>query len=299
MQTDHISVTDVEIPLTRQKNIQLSVLRLDQLHPVISGNKWFKLKYYLREAKDLGFDTLLTFGGAYSNHIAATAYAAKEQHFKAIGVIRGEEPAQWSHTLQNAAAFGMKFVFLSRSNFTAVKRDTNPERFREQFGRVYIIPEGGYGLPGVRGAKEMLNCTDIKSYTHIAAAVGTGATITGLLQASLPGQQVLGISVLKNNRSLWNEIEQLHTMPLPNRFHLFHDFHFGGYAKFDADLISFMNRFYHISNIPLDFVYTAKMMYGLIKLAEKNCFPTHSRVLSIHTGGLQGNKSFPPGVLIF
>lgn len=299
MQTNKISTDPVENEVTLQKKIRLSMLRLDQIHPTVSGNKWFKLQHYIRDAADKGFRSLLTFGGAYSNHIAATAYAAKEQGFAAIGIIRGEAPRQWSHTLQEAATHGMQLFFLARNEYNEVKRNPTSEALREQFGKVYIIPEGGYGTLGAQGAADIMHTTTIENYTHIVSAIGTGTTVAGLLHTMRPHQQVVGFSSMKNNFSLKDEIQYLINKPLPDRFCLIHDYHFGGFAKYTPELIAFMNTFYHTSNVPLDFVYTAKMMYGIFDLAEKDFFPPHSRILAIHSGGLQGNRSLAPGVLVF
>lgn len=299
MQINDISTDPVENQVTLQKKIRLAVLRLDKIHPTVSGNKWFKLQYYIRDADHKGFPSLLTFGGAYSNHIAATAYAAKEHGFKAIGIIRGEEPQQWSHTLQEAVTHGMQLVFLSGNEYSAVKRNTSSEKFRKQFGKVYIIPEGGYGPLGAQGAADILRTADVESYTHIVSAIGTGTTVAGILLATRSHQQVIGISSMKNNFSLKDEIQCLIDKPLPAGFRLIHDYHFGGFAKYAPELITFMNTFYHTSNVPLDFVYTAKMMYGIFDLAGKDFFPPHSGILAVHSGGLQGNRSLAAGVLVF
>lgn len=294
-----VTTDTIENSLTDQKKVRLDVLRLDKIHPVVSGNKWFKLQYYTDDAVNKGYTTLLTFGGSYSNHIAATAYAAKTLGLNAVGVIRGEAPKQWSHTLQEAHACQMQLVFLPRNEYDAIKKNVHTTKFEAQFGKAYIIPEGGYGLPGVQGAADMLHSTDTSNYTHIVSAVGTGTTIAGIIQATEPHQQVTGISVMKNNLGLNDEIQSLLNTSLPGRFRLIHDYHFGGYAKYTPALTGWMNRFYHASTIPLDFVYTAKMMYGIFDLMEKDFFRPRSRILAIHSGGLQGNRSLAPGVLVF
>ncbi|HTN08958.1 1-aminocyclopropane-1-carboxylate deaminase/D-cysteine desulfhydrase [Agriterribacter sp.] len=299
MQTNNASIDPVENEATFQKNVQLDILRLDKVHPVVSGNKWFKLQYYIREAQRTGFRSLLTFGGAYSNHIAATAYAAKEHGLKTIGVIRGEEPEQWSHTLQEAASCHMQFAFLPRHEYDALKRMAFSSKLEQQFGKAYIIPEGGFGPLGMQGAADILRITDTSAYTHIVSAVGTGTTIAGIMQAAGTHQQITGISAMKHNFSLNDEIQSLLNMPLPERFGMIHDYHFGGYAKHTPALTNFMNRFFHTANIPLDFVYTAKMMYGIFDLMNKDFFLPQSRILAIHSGGLQGNLSLKPGVLAF
>ncbi|HRO45810.1 pyridoxal-phosphate dependent enzyme [Agriterribacter sp.] len=299
MQTNNISIDPVENEATFQKKVQLDILRLDKMHPVVSGNKWFKLQYYIQDALSKGFHSLLTFGGAYSNHIAAAAYAANEYRLKTVGVIRGEEPQQWSHTLQEAAASHMQFAFLPRNEYDAVKRNACSSKLEQQFGKVYVIPEGGFGPLGMQGAANILRITDTSTYTHIVAAVGTGTTISGIIQATGAHQQITGISAMKHTFSLNDEIQSLLNTPLPGRFRLVHDYHFGGYAKYTPALTAFMNTFYHTTNIPLDFVYTAKMMYGIFDLMGKDFFPPWSRILAIHSGGLQGNRSLKPGVLVF
>ncbi len=294
-----VTTDTIKNPLADQKKIQLDILRLDKIHPVVSGNKWFKLRYYTADALNKGYATLLTFGGPYSNHIAATAYAAKIQGLNTIGVIRGESPKQWSHTLQEAQMCGMQLVFLSRNEFDTIKRNVHTKKFEAQFGKAYIIPEGGFGPLGIQGAADILRITDISLYTHIVSAVGTGTTIAGIIQASNPHQKVTGISVMKNNLSLNDEIQSLLNIPLPDRFRIVHDYHFGGYAKCTPALTASMNQFYHASTIPLDFVYTAKMMYGIFDLMGKDFFRPHSRILAVHSGGLQGNRSLAHGVLVF
>lgn len=295
----NVSTDIVENALTLQKKVQLSVLRLDRIHPEISGNKWFKLQYYIRDAKEKGYASLLTFGGPYSNHIAAMAYAAKAFGFTSIGIIRGEAPEHWSSTLRNAQACRMQLVFFPRSDYDAAKRNPGKTLFQKQFDNAYIVPEGGYGSLGVKGASEILHTTDISSYSHIVSAVGTGTTIAGLLQSSNPDQQVIGISCMKNNTGLFEEIQSISPVVLPERFKIVHDYHFGGYAKQTHTLTTWMNQFYQASGIPLDFVYTAKMMYGIFDLIGRDSFLPGSSILAIHSGGLQGNRSLSTGILEF
>ena len=276
----------------------VEVLRLDLVHPVISGNKWFKLKEYLKEARFLGKDTILTFGGAYSNHIVATAAAAKEMGFKNVGIIRGEKPTVLSHTLIQASGYGMELHFITREQS---RKKLIPSSVYEQHesNNTYVINEGGYGVLGAIGAKDILQRIDSNSYTHIIDVVGTGTTIAGLLEASSPNQMVIGISSMKNNYSLQGEIENLVSDENKKRLHLFHDYHFGGYAKYTNRLIEFMNEWYRLAGIPSDFVYTGKLFFAVNDLIEKNYFPPSSKILAIHSGGLQGNQSLPKGTLIF
>jgi 1-aminocyclopropane-1-carboxylate deaminase len=275
--------------------ISVDVLRLDLIDPVVSGNKWFKLKYYLDEAIPSG-KTLLTFGGAYSNHIVATAAAAKMAGLKSIGVIRGERAAELSPTLVQAQDLGMRLFFQSRTEY---REKILPEALRNSEDDLYIIPEGGRGELGVEGAKEILRQNQTAGYTHIISAVGTGTTLAGLAAAAGREQQVIGISVLKNNFSLKEEVEKWLPADKQKSFTILHDYHFGGYAKRPEELLWFMNDFYRQTAIPTDFVYTGKTFFATMDLARKQFFHAGARILVLHTGGLQGNQSLPKGTLIF
>jgi 1-aminocyclopropane-1-carboxylate deaminase len=286
------------VPFLSKFHTTVDVLRLDLVHPVISGNKWYKLKEYVREAKVLDKKIILTFGGAYSNHIVAAAATAKQTGFKSIGIIRGEKPNPLSHTLLNASSNGMDLYFISRENY---KRKLIPAGVLEHYNKndIYLINEGGYGVPGVAGAKEILSQVDSLSYTHIIDSVGTGTTLAGLIEASREDQKIIGISSMKNNYSLQNEIEQLLSPQNKKTFILFHDYSFGGYAKFSKPLIDFMNEWFKLTGIPSDFVYTGKLFFAVNDLLEKNYFSPNSKLLIVHSGGLLGNQSLPNGTLIF
>ncbi len=287
-------ISTEDISTLFNKNVSVSVLRLDRLHPVISGNKWFKLRYYLEEAERSGKQHILTFGGAWSNHIAATAEACRLLGLSSTGIIRGEEPALFSPTLLRAAEAGMRLIFLSRAAYRS--RDLPAEFLSPSY---YHIPEGGYGRLGAQGAATIIDqCHE--EYTHYCCAVGTGTMMAGLINA-LPGKQVIGISVLKNNADLEPAIE---AMLLENdqsiaEWTLLHDYHAGGYAKYNTGLLAFMNDWYTRTGIPSDFIYTAKLFYAFTDLLERNYFPNGSRILLIHSGGLQGNASLAKGTLIF
>jgi len=294
---ESITVDEVTVPILKERNIRLAVLRLDKIHPVISGNKWFKLKFYLQEARTAGKDHIVTFGGAYSNHIIATAAAGQLFAFKTTGLICGEHPKNLSHTLLQAIEFGMEIVFTNRTDYRNKKLPVEMSNFSND---TYMIPEGGYGSLGAAGAAEMLNYSEIEDYSHIACAVGTSTMMAGLIRASLPQQKVYGISVLKNNAGLVNDLRYL-LSPAEElkEFELIHEYHFGGYAKFTHELIDFMNEFYNSTAIATDFVYTAKLLYAIIDMIKHNFFPDGSRLLVVHSGGLQGNLSLPKGTLIF
>jgi len=293
LQFENISVDPFQFPERKKNNIKISVLRLDKLHPVISGNKWFKLRFYLEEAKQKRRQSIVTFGGAWSNHIVATAAACKAENLLCSGIIRGEKPAKLSSTLLKAAALGMKLHFISRKDFKEKK--IPPEFLNDEH---YLIPEGGYGELGVSGASTMLSYCNLDSFTHICCAVGTGTMMAGIINAVPEKCFVTGISVLKNNNEIEAEINQLLISPKKN-FTIKHNYHFGGYAKYKPGLISFMNSYYSLSNIPSDFVYTGKLFYAVQDLLSNNYFPQKSNILIIHSGGLQGNDSLKKGTLIF
>jgi 1-aminocyclopropane-1-carboxylate deaminase len=294
---ESITVDKIDLPLLKEKNVSVSVLRLDKIHSVISGNKWFKLKYYLEDAKTEKKEHIVTFGGAYSNHIIATAAAGKLYGFKTTGIIRGEQAEKLSHTLLEAKNYGMELFFIDREQYRNKKLLREIKASEDQ---CYLIPEGGYGIPGVKGATEILDHCNKGNYSHIACAVGTSTMMAGMVRASLPDQEIIGIAVLKNNTSLEAELCNLLSPDETNKkFKLFHDHHFGGYAKYTTELISFMNKFYAMTFIPTDFVYTGKLFYGVFDMIKKNFFPAESNILIIHSGGLQGNLSLPKRTLIF
>jgi 1-aminocyclopropane-1-carboxylate deaminase len=271
------------------------MLRLDLLHPEISGNKWFKLKYNLEAAKAAGKTHIVTFGGAWSNHIAATAAACQMAGLPCTGVIRGEAAPVLSLTLQQAQRYGMQLHFISREAYRQ-KEQTNWEQL---FPGSFIIPEGGHNAAGAKGCKEILPLVPYQSFTHIACAAGTGTTLAGLINSALSTQEVLGFPVLKGAGYLQQEVEQLLEHPVQVQWRLLHDFHQGGYARVTPELTAFINTFYRETQIPLDIIYTGKMAMGLQQLVQQGYFPTGSRILLIHTGGLQGNLSLAPGVLLF
>jgi 1-aminocyclopropane-1-carboxylate deaminase len=285
-------ITVDTISLAKHNEITADVLRLDKINPVISGNKWFKLRYYLEEARSQHKKGIITFGGAWSNHIIATAAACQMNSLHSIGLIRGEEPRQLSPTLLRAKEMGMQLLFLSRSDYRSkeIPASIQPEEY-------YIVNEGGYGIMGARGASTILeHCHN--SYTHYCCAVGTGTMMAGIINHSNTEQKTIGISVLKNNTRLEEMIQALLVNQNGN-WKLIHDYPFGGYAKHQPALLRFMNEFYGKTGIPSDFVYTGKLFYAINDLIEKKYFPPESRLLLIHSGGLQGNESLETGSLIF
>jgi 1-aminocyclopropane-1-carboxylate deaminase len=274
------------IPINLPKGISLVIKREDLIHPFVSGNKFRKLKYNLLQAKAENQSTLLTFGGAYSNHIAAVGYAGKENGFQTIGIIRGDElgdKIESNPTLKFAQECGMQFEFVSRETYRLKTEATFLEQLQQQYGAFYLIPEGGTNAFAIQGCEEILTPEDA-SFDFVACAIGTGGTISGLINSILPHQKVLGFPALKGD-FLQDEIRKfVHH----ENWELITDYHFGGYGKVSPDLIDWINRFYAQTQIPLDPVYTGKMVFGILDLIAKNYFPENANILLIHTGGLQG-----------
>lgn len=288
-----ISIDPYTSPLFGEKGIDVAVLRLDQLHPVISGNKWFKLRFYIEEARRLNKDRLVTYGGPWSNHLHATAAAGQLYGLQTTGIIRGERPAQLSDTLQQVSEMGMQLSFISREDY---KNDFIPDTI--DLSTAMLIPEGGAGPIGVRGAATIPTLFNPAAFTHVCCAVGSGTMMAGLLQSLKSTVKITGISAMKNNHSLAAEVATLtgSNEALPE---IIHEYHFGGFAKHTASLLAFMNEVYQHTGIPTDIVYTGKLFYAVNDLARKNYFPKGSKILLIHSGGLQGNRSLPNGSLIF
>jgi 1-aminocyclopropane-1-carboxylate deaminase len=274
---------NIEFP----NGISLFIKREDLIHPFVSGNKFRKLKYNLLQAKAENQETLLTFGGAFSNHIAAVAFAGKENSFRTIGIIRGEELAgkiAENPTLQFAQNCGMQLEFVTREAYRDKSGVVFLQNLNQKYGRFYTIPEGGTNELAVKGCEEILTEDDAQ-FDYVCTCVGTGGTIAGLINSILPHQKVLGFPALKGD-FLQNEI-RIFTKENPN-WKLITDYHFGGYGKVNQELIGFINGFYKENNIPLDPIYTGKMVFGVMDLIEKNYFPKNSKILLLHTGGLQG-----------
>ncbi|MCC5614580.1 1-aminocyclopropane-1-carboxylate deaminase/D-cysteine desulfhydrase [Nostoc sp. CHAB 5836] len=337
--------------IARHADVELYVLRLDLMHALVNGNKWFKLKYNLLEAKEKNCTTLLTFGGAYSNHIYATAAAGNVLGFRTIGVIRGEERLPLNPTLSFAVQQGMQLVYLNRESYRQRSTPALQEYLQQRFGEVFIIPEGGSNLNGVRGCTEIIDAyfsQDLENlspnlspsrgealishpsparigaklafpgqvknqivgeamptagyayaFNHICVACGTATTLAGIALSLHQGQRAIAFPVLKNGAFLAQEMESHLTNYLasglpapyssPASWELVCDYHFGGYAKINDELLLFSQQFREEHGVPLDYVYTAKMFYGVIDLLKQGFFPKGDSLLLVHTGGLQGS----------
>jgi 1-aminocyclopropane-1-carboxylate deaminase len=293
----HPQITMLKNEVCGRKKIKISMLRLDEIHPVVSGNKIFKLRYFLDEARSSVHKQIITFGGAYSNHLAATAFACKKEGVKSIGIARGEKPDTLSPTLKFCTEQGMQLAFISRSSYE--KKDTKEfeNLLTEKYGDHTLIPEGGFSQKGAKGAEMIMDTINKKDYTHVCCAIGTATTFAGLINGC-DNIHIIGFSVLKNLNDIEERLKKLNTDKTKN-YSIINNYHFGGYAKKTKELINFMNTFYEDNKIPLDFVYTGKMMFGVYDIMNKNYFPNGSNILCIHTGGLQGNQSLAAEVLNF
>jgi 1-aminocyclopropane-1-carboxylate deaminase len=268
----------------------------------VSGNKWYKLRYYIQEALGKSINTIASFGGPYSNHLVALAYVAQENKLHSVGFVRANNNEPLTPSLQDAISFGMQLEFIGRTNFQEIKNEmllqhkVSPEIITHKT-KTYFINEGGYGILGAKGAATILNNIG-NSFTTIIAAVGTGTMLAGLINGAAQHQQVIGIPVLKNEQTIETEIKAL----LNNKsthFSLLHQFHQGGYAKTSPALIEFMNQLWSTEKIPTDIVYTGKLLFAVNELLKENYFKLGSKILLIHSGGLQGNRSMPAGTLLF
>lgn len=274
--------------------LQLDILREDLLHPEISGNKWRKLLYNIQAAKAANQTTLLTYGGAYSNHIAATAAAAGTYGFRSIGIIRGEAALPLNPTLALAQRKGMVLKFISRAAYREKENAAFTLSLKEAFGDFYEIPEGGANVAGIKGCQQIaLNIPAAAS--HVAVAMGTASTAAGLVSAPDKSYITLGFSSLKGDfmeEQLQKHFQSIATSANTCAYKLFGQYHFGGYAKHRPALIDFINNFKQQHQIQLDPVYTGKMMYGLFDLIKSGYFRRGDYIVAVHTGGLQGIAGF-------
>ncbi|WP_257274375.1 MULTISPECIES: 1-aminocyclopropane-1-carboxylate deaminase/D-cysteine desulfhydrase [unclassified Endozoicomonas] len=294
---NNVPIERINTCLVRDYSIAIDVLRLDQIDALISGNKWFKLKYFLIEARSRKIKTLLSFGGAWSNHLHAMAAAGYRLGFQTIGVIRGEKPARPSAMLKDAERWGMRLVYVSRAEYR--KRDETQyqqmlvKQLSLSLDQVMIVPEGGSGEPGVRGCEDILaaGCIRASEYDEIWLACGTGATMAGVVRSAGNDAHVRGFSVLKGANFLKNDIQQ-YLPALATCWSLELDHHCGGYGKTTPELIRFILEFERETGIPLDPVYTGKLFFALKQMAESGGLSGIGRLLLIHTGGLQGRRGF-------
>lgn len=287
---ENTPIEEINDSFLKERKISLYLKREDLNHPALSGNKWHKLKYNIQEAKKLKKNTLLTFGGAFSNHIYATAAAGKIFNFNTIGLIRGEEHLPLNPTLSFAKENGMELHYLDRTSYRRKDSVEIFEDLKNRFGDFYLIPEGGTNELAVKGCSEIIDKINL-DFDYVCCACGTGGTLAGLIKGLSGNNNALGFAVLKGASFLRDNVECLlknSDTAIYNNWEINLDYHFGGYAKFDSTLINFINNFYTITKIPIEPIYTGKMLYGIYDLISKGVLKRATRIIAIHTGGLQG-----------
>ncbi len=275
----------VDISNLSENKVSLTIKREDLIHPLISGNKFRKLKFNLLQATQEGFDTILSYGGAFSNHIAAVACAGKAAGLKTVGVVRGEElQDKWrgNPTLKLAHEHGMRFHFVSREAYRKKENPSEIKNLEALFGPIYRLPEGGSNVLAVKGCEEILTENDAH-FDIICASVGTGATIAGISNAADSKQRILGFSALRGDFLK----EDIRKFAHKENWELQTDYHFGGYAKVTPELINFINEFKRKTQISLDPIYTGKLLFGILDMVKRGLFKPNTKILAIHTGGLQ------------
>ncbi len=273
-------------PEWHQTGHTIDMLRLDEVHPVVSGNKWYKLKENIKEALSNGLNGVLTFGGAYSNHLVATAAAAHAAQLMSVGIVRGLHAEHTStETLKECMEYGMELLFVTRADYDRKEDEVYLQSLKKEYPELMIIPEGGANESGRLGVSQLAAQIPDK-YTHICVSVGTGTTLVGITTAV--AADVRGYAPMKGGTYLSDSIKQWTSK---RNWKLYDDYHFGGFGKSKGELVNFMNEFYRVTNIPLDVVYTAKMMYGIKDQLDNGGFPDKATILCIHTGGLQGNHT--------
>jgi 1-aminocyclopropane-1-carboxylate deaminase len=277
---------EISVKLPSGKGFNLNVKRLDLIHPYVNGNKWYKLKYNLEKAISMPHPRILSFGGSHSNHIYSLAAAGKHFGIETIGVIRGEQKE--SPTLDFARAHGMQLHFISREEYRNKYLDTSTKELRQKFGTFHLVPEGASNDEGVRGCEEILDKSDL-DFDIICLASGTASTLTGIVRSAGINQKVLGFSALKGGDFLRNNVlKNLLPKKRYPEFEMLTDYHFGGYAKWNLELLTFIRMMEQEHDLPLDQVYTGKMLFGVLDLINKGVIDREQRILCLHTGGLQG-----------
>ncbi|RYY65352.1 MAG: pyridoxal-phosphate dependent enzyme [Chitinophagaceae bacterium] len=289
----NIIFDDLKSEFLERKEISLAVARLDKIHPVVSGNKLFKLHYFLEAFQSGSYKSIQTFGGAYSNHLVATAFACQYLNIPCTGIIRGEEPRMLSSSLQQCLSYGMGLQFVNRSFYAGVAHQQPGD------SNILIIPEGGFHPLGAKGASLIMDSITSKNATHVCLPVGTATTLAGIAQKIAADQTLIAIPVLKGFNDVDQRLTLLNGKTRNARLDVWPDYHFGGYAKYTSELIGFMNNIFRQYQLPTDFVYTGKMMFGIFDAISKDRFQPGAKIMCMHTGGLQGNASLPKGSLIF
>jgi 1-aminocyclopropane-1-carboxylate deaminase len=286
---------EIHDDILERSHIRILIKRDDLIHPAIPGNKWRKLIYNLQAARDAGHDTLLTFGGAYSNHIYAVASAGRIFGFQTIGVIRGEEHLPLNPVLGHAVTCGMTLRYLDRASYRRKYDQDIIASLAAQFGDFYLVPEGGTNCLAVRGCAEAVAEIE-EPFDYLCCPMGTGGTLTGLVAGLAGRARALGFSALKGGSFLADDVRELLTRceyPPYDNWAVVTDYHFGGFARQTEELTRFIDDFRERHQIALDFVYTGKMMFGILDLVAGGHFPTGSTIVAVHTGGVDIGQGSP------
>jgi 1-aminocyclopropane-1-carboxylate deaminase len=297
--TSNITFDTITADYLAEKEVALTVIRLDKIHETVSGNKLFKLQFYVEKCLATEHKTIVTFGGAYSNHLAATAYLCKQYGIKCIGIVRGDTLEKPTHTLTACIANDMHLHYVNATIYKTIAALNTEKYVAAKFGACTIIPEGGYGFEGAKGAALIMDLLQEKNASHVCACVGTATTLAGLLMHANTVEKIVAVPAIKNMKDIPKRLQEIGIEFDTKKLDILPNYHFGGYAKHTAELIDFMNTFYKEQNIPTDFVYTAKLMYGIIDSIKNDYFKKGSNIICLHTGGLQGNLSLPSGTLIY
>ncbi len=292
-------INEIKNQFTDSMDIELYAARLDQIHSIVSGNKLYKLHYFIEEAKACNHNTIITFGGAYSNHLVATAWYSNYHGLKSIGIIRGEKPDSLSHTLIDCMSYNMELIFIPREQYAQIDKTDYIQQLKTKYPDSTVIPEGGYHPLGAKGASLIMNQLKDSTITHICTAVGSATTLAGLLQNAEVNQKIVAVPVIKNMTDIPERLTYLHQNKQFNPPVILDNYHFGGYAKYDDNLLNFIYDFNKDHQIISDFVYTGKMFFAVMDQVKKGYFKKGSKVICLHTGGTQGNFSLPSTSIIF
>lgn len=276
--------------LFTRHQVKVSIKRDDQIHPIISGNKWRKLRYNLQLAKEKQYQGIISFGGCYSNHLHALAYACQQQQLEALAIVRGESDNQSNYTLSWAKHWGMKLSFVDRNTYRKRQDLAFLNDLQQRYPKHLIIPEGGSNQLALQGVGEVINeLNQQSSYDSLLVPVGSGGTVAGLVKQDDNQHNIIGIAVLKQSDYLLEEVKRL--LKNDSKYHRWsieNNYHGGGYAKFSADDANRILQFSTATGIPFEPIYTGKMLLGFFDLLEKGYFTANQHIILLHTGGLQG-----------
>ncbi|MEY8263504.1 MAG: pyridoxal-phosphate dependent enzyme [Bermanella sp.] len=297
MKLNAVALESFNHPLLAQHNISVQIKRDDLLHPVVSGNKLYKLMFNLEQFQREHKKTLITFGGAYSNHLHATAFMGRQLGVQTVAIVRGEQLIPLNPTLKDCTDWGMILEPVCREQYRQKQRGGGIQSIIDRYPSPYVVPEGGANRLGVLGAAKMLDEVDQEKLDMVVVACGTGVTMAGLISACEPHVRVVGFPALKAEKWMADEVQGWLDIIACKQCNwaLQHDYHFGGYAKTKPELLAFMDDMEANYNLLLDPIYTAKAFYGLLDMIARGEIARGSNLLFIHSGGLQGRRGLGGG----